>query len=455
MTSWMNAFRTVAFVDNLLPRNLEEDNDLYCTSGEGVFAVKLVESDASKRCGLQEKIYTLIIAAGDMKLMDGDNVLFTWPYRFIRRYGYRDGKFTFEAGRKCESGEGSFHLEHSNQQEIFRRLSTKMKSMKRMLSGDNSPSIECNDAQFHAALTMEAGSRSPLPPSPNSSANLIDMDFSTISQNSQKHSNSSSSSLDSVSFIKPPPPIIKPKPAKPPRKHMFTALRERKSLEQEFSETTICGKYTKLSPNNSPEFPTKNNNSTMTLDEKKNSYDSIEVRVNAWKTYGVDNIPHTEVASASSYKVEDEAQYETMEAVSFNSQSSTKSKEIKITPTSPIIHNFSSRSDPPNYDKLQHFGSTHKLNHNSGYRTPNIQNNSQFNAQVNSPSVQAVSSIDLPQSGDDYEFVENICAVRLADDSSHGYGMIRKKLMPPIPNGPNHEIYNETEYAMISKPRRV
>ncbi|XP_012268867.2 docking protein 2 [Athalia rosae] len=457
MTTWINAFQTVAFKDTLLSQTIEENNDLYCTSGEGIFAVKLVASDASKRCGLQEKNYTLIIATADMKLMDGEYMLYMWPYRFIRRYGYRDGRFTFEAGRKCDSGEGSFHLEHNNQQEIFRCLSTKMKCMKKLLSGDSSPTIECNNAQYHAAMSMEAGSRSPLPPSPNSSANLVDMEFSTISQNSQKQLYSSSS-LESISFIKPPPPIVKPKPAKPPRKHMFTSLLERKPLEQEFPDSMLCGKYTRLNSSSSSEFPSTENNN-LTHDDLKNPYDSIEIRNNAWKTHGVDNVPHTEMVSPCSYGDGNEGQYEAIETLSLASHSSSKSKtsttELTITPTCPIIrNNVSNKSDPPNYDKLQHFGSTHKLNHNSAYRTPNIQNNTQNISQVNSPLIPAVNN-NSTTSWDNYDFVEDMCAVRLADDSSHGYGMIRKKSIPPNIVGPNHKIYNETEYAIISKPRRV
>ncbi|KAK0162524.1 hypothetical protein PV327_006297 [Microctonus hyperodae] len=147
---WINAFQKVAFKDDKSCEVIEEDNDLYCTSGEA-----------------------------DMKLIDGDAILFVWPYRFIRRYGYREGKFTFDAGRKCESGEGSFKLQHNNQQEIYRCISSKMQSMKQLLRGESisgasiqaSTSIDLNDAQYHAALSMEAGSRSPLPPTSNISSN--------------------------------------------------------------------------------------------------------------------------------------------------------------------------------------------------------------------------------------------------------------------------------------------
>lgn len=123
LLEWINALQIVIFPDDVSKvSSILEDNDLYCSSGEGIFSVKLLPSDASNRCGLEPINYTLVLTPSSLQLRSsGDNkLLFTWPYCFIRRYGHKDGKFTFEAGRKCESGEGTFYLEHSNQQEIFR-----------------------------------------------------------------------------------------------------------------------------------------------------------------------------------------------------------------------------------------------------------------------------------------------------------------------------------------------
>ena len=281
MTSWMSAFQSVAFKDNASSVEIEEDNDLYCTSGEGIFSVRLIETDASKLCGLESKNYTLIVAAAEIKLLDKEVLLFTWPYRYIRKYGYKDGAFTFEAGRKCESGAGSFRLEHKNRQEIFRCLESKMKFMKKLLNGETSPSIECNDAQFHAALSMEAGSRSPLPPSPNSSSHLIDIDFST---SSQKHLISSTSSAASTTLFKPPPPIPKQKPTKPPRKAILTPL-DKKYLEIDFPEASASGKYRRLHPVTTPDHETSSSTSSK---DDNNSYDLVEVRSDAWRTHGID-----------------------------------------------------------------------------------------------------------------------------------------------------------------------
>lgn len=123
MKDWLSSLQSVCFPDDCSKiTSVEEDNDLYCPSGEGIFNVKLHSSSASMRCGLESKQYLLVLTNNSVQLRNcHDNILlFTWPYCFIRRYGYKNGKFTFEAGRKCESGEGIFYLQHSDQQEIFR-----------------------------------------------------------------------------------------------------------------------------------------------------------------------------------------------------------------------------------------------------------------------------------------------------------------------------------------------
>ena len=455
MITWMSAFQSVAFKDNASSQTIEEDNDLYCTSGEGIFSVKLAETNASKLCGLEPKSYTLVVAAAEIKLLDGDNLLFTWPYRYIRKYGYRDGTFTFEAGRKCESGAGSFRLEHKNQQEIFRCIESKMKFMKKLLSGETSPSIECNDAQFHAALSMEAGSRSPLPPSPNSSSHLIDIDFSS---SSQKLLNSPTSTIDPTPLFKPPPPIPKQKPAKPPRKAIFTPALDKKHLEPEFPEASMNSKYRRLHQIATPDHDSSG--STISQDDK-HSYDLVEVRSDAWRTHGIDRVPHMErlnqASSSDSNKEEEDSQYEMVTPLPLSSQSSTRSKlnsEIP-TPTSPIIHNtFPNKSDESDYDKLQHFGTIHKSDHNPAYRTPNV------NVPPRSlPLLSTTSDTNSNQNNydlvEDYsQVVDDMYAVRLADDSHLGYGVIRKKSSNSNPE-PEHKVYNDTEYAIVSKPKRV
>ncbi|XP_062138829.1 probable serine/threonine-protein kinase ndrD [Drosophila sulfurigaster albostrigata] len=174
LKDWVTALQMVAFCDisgmHAAHGAIEEDNDLYCSSFDGLFIITLIPSEASIRCNIEPRTYMLQMTPTELQLKSEDlNVTIAmWPYRFIRKYGYRDGKFTFEAGRKCTTGEGVFTLDHTNPQELFRCMSAKMKSMKKLISGDSLSSIECNENQFSAAAGMEPGSRSPLPPSPSS-----------------------------------------------------------------------------------------------------------------------------------------------------------------------------------------------------------------------------------------------------------------------------------------------
>lgn len=135
-----------------------------------MFIITLIPSEASIRCCIEPKTYMLQMTPTELQLKSEDlgATIAMWPYRFIRKYGYRDGKFTFEAGRKCTTGEGVFTLDHTNPQEVFRCMSAKMKSMKKLISGDSLSTLECGENQFSAAAGMEPGSRSPLPPSPSS-----------------------------------------------------------------------------------------------------------------------------------------------------------------------------------------------------------------------------------------------------------------------------------------------
>lgn len=373
---WLSALQKVAFPDDVSQiSSVEKDNDLYCSSGEGVFVVKIHPSTASERCGLDPKAnYTLLLTSTAIQLMEGFNgkLLYTWPYCFIRRYGYKSGKFTFEAGRMCDSGQGTFFLEHSNQEEIYNCLATKLKSMKNLLKEDTTNSfvnLHCQDsAQFHPALNMEARSRSPLPPLPTTATLFRDVE--TIEKD--------------ISVNK------KPKPIKPPRKIL----------------------------------PPKNKS----FYEPVHRYDEVECRNNAWKTLGLDDVSHTE----NTVEDENDEDY-----ASWGRNGVVSPPKLNLMP--PKVINPSSNV-VEGYDELNFFGSSSKLNLNSGYKQIAL-----------TPS----SNVPYTPSFNDYDEVEvQMEGIRLADDSHLGYALVRKEKSPKDDNV-NHHFCNNEPYAVISKPKRV
>ena len=75
------------------------------SSNSGSFPVAVVENPAAERCELSG-LYELHVNPTSLSLhsISSKCLLFTWPYRYIRRYGRSSKNFQFEAGRKCQSG---------------------------------------------------------------------------------------------------------------------------------------------------------------------------------------------------------------------------------------------------------------------------------------------------------------------------------------------------------------
>lgn len=449
------------------PISCDEDNDLYCSSGEGVFSVKMCSSEASTRCGLEPNRYLLLLTTTAIELRDlNDNKLYaTWPYRYIRRYGYRQGKFTFEAGRKCDTGEGIFHLEHPNQSEIFKCLSLKMKTMKQMIGSDNLNSPEHSEFNIQSGANLFPGSRSPLVAARPDDLNLSSLSFKTSSVSSQQ---SSFSERDTAPLLMPKP-ALKPKPQKPPRKIVnlpkgviskdiqsstdesidfsrFKKLDNFKDLPSSTDESIEFGRYKKLD-NYEPIDPVKRESPPSV------PYDKVEVRNEAWKTLGIDDPDHTEFTP----NLGDKPNCMKLISRSQDNLNTTgpEASRIILLP-SPMVD-----PEDENYDRLQYFGSTSKLNKSSRYK--------KFEAR---PTTLSLGEPKNKDTWNDYDEVENVMQpARMADDSHLGYGMIRKPNTPgpQVPTAAqaqalqnqvgleevNHNNCNGTDYAIVSRPKRV
>ncbi|XP_062452907.1 docking protein 2 [Rhea pennata] len=101
-----------------------EENSLYSSSGKVVlekeFEVTVRATESSERCRLWGR-FLLRAEEEALELRDVQTleVLYSWPYKFLRRFGRDKVTFSFEAGRRCASGEGNFEFETRQGNEIF------------------------------------------------------------------------------------------------------------------------------------------------------------------------------------------------------------------------------------------------------------------------------------------------------------------------------------------------
>ncbi|XP_029418308.1 docking protein 3 isoform X2 [Nannospalax galili] len=82
-----------------------EENSIYSSWQEaGEFPVVVQRTEAATRCQLKGS-YLLVLGQDDIQLKETSNpqILYSWPYRFLRKFGSDKGVFSFEAGRRCDS----------------------------------------------------------------------------------------------------------------------------------------------------------------------------------------------------------------------------------------------------------------------------------------------------------------------------------------------------------------
>uniref|UniRef100_A0A4W3IM78 IRS-type PTB domain-containing protein n=1 Tax=Callorhinchus milii TaxID=7868 RepID=A0A4W3IM78_CALMI len=107
---------------NSKPVSLEmAENSLYYSREEvNEFWVAVQKTEAAERCGLHGR-YLLKADQEALVLKDAKTKqpLYMWPYKLLRRYGRDKIMFSFEAGRRCESGAGNFTFETKHGNDIF------------------------------------------------------------------------------------------------------------------------------------------------------------------------------------------------------------------------------------------------------------------------------------------------------------------------------------------------
>ncbi|XP_051972046.1 docking protein 6-like [Xyrauchen texanus] len=108
-----------------------QENTLYETADSN-FLVIAVGTEAALRCNLYgEYILTPQPDCLLLKHYKTKEMLFKWPYCYVRKFGQDTLSFSFEAGRRCESGEGQFEFATHQGERLFNFVSAAIHNLPR------------------------------------------------------------------------------------------------------------------------------------------------------------------------------------------------------------------------------------------------------------------------------------------------------------------------------------
>ncbi|XP_055067726.2 docking protein 1b [Misgurnus anguillicaudatus] len=152
-----NGQQELQMAENLIYYSREEVNEFWVT---------IQRTEASERCLLSGN-YWLKANADSLILKDPKTKkeLLVWPYKLLRRYGRDRVMFSFEAGRRCESGPGNFTFETKQGNEIFHIVENAIREQKAQAEErhQSCPSLDsdCPALQQIRAAISEGNNREP------------------------------------------------------------------------------------------------------------------------------------------------------------------------------------------------------------------------------------------------------------------------------------------------------
>uniref|UniRef100_A0A8C8E8L3 Docking protein 1 n=1 Tax=Otus sunia TaxID=257818 RepID=A0A8C8E8L3_9STRI len=130
-------------------------NSIYYSRDEvNTFWVTVQRTEAAERCELRGA-YVLKAERDSLVLKDPqtNEILYVWPYRLLRRYGRDKVMFSFEAGRRCDSGPGNFTFETKQGNEIFRLVEASIREQKAQVE-ENRQSCDSLESDSPTALAL-------------------------------------------------------------------------------------------------------------------------------------------------------------------------------------------------------------------------------------------------------------------------------------------------------------
>ncbi|XP_061448685.1 docking protein 2 [Rhineura floridana] len=134
------------------------ENSLYsptCKAAEKSFPVAVRATEASERCRLWGR-FLLCATADALELcgLEKVDVVCAWPYKFLRRFGHDKVIFSFEAGRRCTSGEGSFEFATKQGNEIIQAIEAAINAQRNSCQGGSPNAL--SSATLPARATSQA-----------------------------------------------------------------------------------------------------------------------------------------------------------------------------------------------------------------------------------------------------------------------------------------------------------
>ncbi|XP_063738806.1 docking protein 1 isoform X2 [Eleginops maclovinus] len=140
-----------------------EENQIYASVDEASeFWVMVQRTDAASRCGLKGA-YWLQVGREALLLRETQkkNTVREWPYELLRRYGKDKLALTIEAGRRCNSGPGTFTFETQQAEKIFSLIQSTIKRKSSTVPPSN------QNQEGEKVIVTHIGAHSPLPKIPD------------------------------------------------------------------------------------------------------------------------------------------------------------------------------------------------------------------------------------------------------------------------------------------------
>ncbi|XP_053712898.1 docking protein 2-like isoform X1 [Synchiropus splendidus] len=213
--------KCVQWVKQLSQHNLErgaadqiviEENQIYASADED-FRVVVQQTEAAVNCELKGS-YWLQVGEKELLLKDlQKNIIWEWPYEWLRRYGKDKLALTIEAGRRCNSGPGTFNFETPEAAKIFSLMKNTIKQ--------RSSGTQKKEDETQTASTRRGHSPLPRTSENTSLTSFLENKLGTT----VKLSDASEHKTDSVSpsSVQPAPITLMPLPKVPTQKSPVVA----------------------------------------------------------------------------------------------------------------------------------------------------------------------------------------------------------------------------------------